>query len=303
MDNFSITLQAAPKLVLDPDPHLKWNKIYIRNEPSLPTTERQTMIILDQAPPLPPLSPTADIPFSVFWNSSQATLPYNKPLPKTLLGPEKWSSSLEVKSYDNLFPPPLCIRKDSSSSYRRQCYLKPKMQFKDAKKPLFPLLNEPLFISRGPNTMILTRPPPQPDQGLASVKFYSDSRSLGKDNRPTGKCSVEQQILDHVSNLQTLFSLTIVNKAFFKAFQPRALSFIRQTIAQMSPALSELREMIIPWSRKPRCDEHFKCLTKTDGFQPEYNVQSYLVHYSSKVWVLVKLKARILQEIRYPQDG
>ncbi|OJD25243.1 hypothetical protein ACJ73_03389 [Blastomyces percursus] len=100
--------------------------------------------------------------------------------------------------------------------------------------------------------------------------------------------SVIYEILQKIDNLEDLFNLAVINKAFYSVFKDHSLTLIKDTLFCMSPAAWELREICPPW--EAGCDE----AGDIDMPVPEYTPNLYIHHYTRDLYTMVALKSLIL---------
>ncbi|KAI2012639.1 hypothetical protein LOZ39_000575 [Ophidiomyces ophidiicola] len=96
------------------------------------------------------------------------------------------------------------------------------------------------------------------------------------------------QILRSVDTLEDLFSLAVLNSAFYSIFKKNELPLIKRIMFRVSPSAWELREMSIPWE-----DDDFD-VGPVDRPVPEYTPNLYLRHYMRDLCTMVSLKWLIL---------
>ncbi|EGC49823.1 F-box domain-containing protein [Histoplasma capsulatum var. duboisii H88] len=100
--------------------------------------------------------------------------------------------------------------------------------------------------------------------------------------------SVIYQIMQKIDNLEDLFNLSVINKAFYSVFREHSLTLIKDTLFRMSPAAWELREICPPWETEG--DE----TGDIDMPVPEYTPNLYINHYTRDLYTMVALKSLIL---------
>ncbi|PGG96732.1 hypothetical protein GX51_07686 [Blastomyces parvus] len=96
------------------------------------------------------------------------------------------------------------------------------------------------------------------------------------------------EIMQKIDNLEDLFNLAVINKAFYSVFKDHSLTLIRDTLFRMSPAAWELREISPPWEAEG--DE----AGDIDIPVPEYTPNLYIHHYTRDLYAMVALKSLIL---------
>ncbi|KAL1955824.1 hypothetical protein VTO42DRAFT_8063 [Malbranchea cinnamomea] len=96
------------------------------------------------------------------------------------------------------------------------------------------------------------------------------------------------RILQSVDNLEDLFNLAVINRAFYRVFKENELALMKATLFRMSPAAWELREMSPPWE-----DDEF-LIGNVDRPVPEYTPQLYIRHYTRDLYTMIALKSLIL---------
>ncbi|KKZ66573.1 hypothetical protein EMCG_07687 [[Emmonsia] crescens] len=100
--------------------------------------------------------------------------------------------------------------------------------------------------------------------------------------------SIFYQIMQKIDNLEDLFNLAVINKAFYYVFREHSLTLIKDTLFRMSPAAWELREICPPWETEG--DE----AGDIDMPVPEYTPNLYIQHYTRDLYTMVVLKSLIL---------
>ncbi|KAL2363087.1 hypothetical protein RJZ56_003989 [Blastomyces dermatitidis] len=100
--------------------------------------------------------------------------------------------------------------------------------------------------------------------------------------------SVICEIMQKIDNLEDLFNLAVINKAFYSVFKDHSLTLIKDTLFRMSPAAWELREICPPWEAEG--DE----AGDIDMPVPEYTPNLYIQHYTRDLYTMVALKSLIL---------
>lgn len=100
--------------------------------------------------------------------------------------------------------------------------------------------------------------------------------------------SIFYQIMQKIDNLEDLFNLAVINKAFYCVFREHSLTLIKDTLFRMSPAAWELREICPPWETEG--DE----AGDIDMPVPEYTPNLYIQHYTRDLYTMVVLKSLIL---------
>ncbi|OAX84964.1 hypothetical protein ACJ72_00666 [Emergomyces africanus] len=100
--------------------------------------------------------------------------------------------------------------------------------------------------------------------------------------------SIIYRIMQNIDNLEDLFNLAVINKAFYSVFGEHSLALIKDTLFRMSPAAWELREICPPWETED--DE----AGNIDMPVPEYTPNLYIHHYTRDLYTMVALKSLIL---------
>ncbi|OJD12519.1 hypothetical protein AJ78_06901 [Emergomyces pasteurianus Ep9510] len=100
--------------------------------------------------------------------------------------------------------------------------------------------------------------------------------------------SIIYHIMQKIDNLEDLFNLAVINKAFYSVFKNHSLSLIKDTLFRMSPAAWELREICPPWETEG--DE----AGDIDMPVPEYTPNRYIHDYTRDLYTMVALKSLIL---------
>lgn len=96
------------------------------------------------------------------------------------------------------------------------------------------------------------------------------------------------KIMENVDSFNDLFSLAVLNRAFYQIFKQNELSLMKGTLFRMSAAAWELREMSPPW------ESESNEATDIDAPVPEYTPNLYIRHYTRDLFTMVALKSLIL---------
>ncbi|KLJ05537.1 hypothetical protein EMPG_10982 [Blastomyces silverae] len=123
----------------------------------------------------------------------------------------------------------------------------------------------------------------------ASTSEHAGSKDMLCDQIPSEVAkSVIYEIMQKIDNLEDLFNLAVINKAFYSVFHAHSLTLIKDTLFRMSPAAWELREICPPWEAEG--DE----AGDIDMPVPEYTPNLYIHHYTRDLYTMVALKSLIL---------
>ncbi|PGH11768.1 hypothetical protein AJ79_04669 [Helicocarpus griseus UAMH5409] len=118
---------------------------------------------------------------------------------------------------------------------------------------------------------------------------HAGSKDMLCEEIPSGVAkAIIYQIMQEVDNLEDLFNLAVINKAFYCVFRENSLTLIKDTLYRMSPSAWELREISPPWETEN--DE----AGDIDMPVPEYTPNIYIRHYTRDLYTMVALKSLIL---------